>query len=177
MTETVIKLTCKVCNATGEFGSNRKASKAGWFGPSYAKSCPQCAPEARKAAEAKAEEDRAASARREAELEDAWFKAIQAWPGTRRMARWMEGRIKKAEIPYRRHEAATGSIYFYLGDDDVKLRVSNHEAAEGGGYRGQDELGDQHYDEAHGDVNPFNQSQWREVVRTAIEAAEGGNDN
>ena len=60
------------------------------------------------------------------------LKLKDEWPGTKRVARWIQNRLEKSCVEFHRVDAMTGSIYFYTGDD--KLRVSDHEQPEGGAW-------------------------------------------
>ena len=102
------------------------------------------------AAEAEREAERRSAERRENERILAEAEAERAWPGTRRVAYWIEARLRRAGLAVERHEAATGSVY--LAGEGVTVRISDHEPRPFGGYAGQDEYGN---DATHGaaDVN------------------------
>jgi len=115
---------------------------------------------------AEAEANRA----REAEEERRWSEYLerkQAWPGTGRVARWIENRLRKAGIEYRRSPdylpAVGESVYFYLGDGRT-IRVSDHPQPEWGGYKGRGAAGDERYGPADMSIDPWTGTDWREAV-------------
>lgn len=89
--------------------------------------------------------------------------ALAAWPGNRRVARWIENRLRKAEVRYTRFDASTGSIYFETAAD--KLRVADHVQPVGGAYNTETgERGGQ----PTVDVTPWT-ADWRAAVEEIIQ--------
>jgi len=125
---------------------------------------------------------RALEAEREASAReyDEWGKQVEergAWQGNRRVGRWIEGRLQRQGIAYKRKggEAAGESIYFEIENADGEyvgaLRVSDHGQPTGGGYKGRDIVGDVRYGEADIDVNPHSGVDWKEAVDRAVSLA------
>jgi hypothetical protein len=52
------------------------------------------------------------------------YQLQQSWQGNRRVANWVENRLKTSGVEYRRIDALSGSIYFESGE--FKLRIADH---------------------------------------------------
>lgn len=89
--------------------------------------------------------------------------AKAAWAGTKRVARWIQARLEKSGVEFKRVDAMTGSVYFYTRDD--KLRVSDHEQPEGGAWN--HELG-YRAGEPTVNVTPWS-ANWRKAVAEVVE--------
>jgi len=127
-------------------------------------------PAQREAYEAEREAERLAVRARQAAEEERWAEYLErkgSWPGTGRVARWVENRLRKAGINYRRspdrRPAPGESVYFNL-DDGRTIRVSDHRQPEWGGYKGRGMAGDERYGPADVSIDPWTGTDWREVI-------------
>jgi len=127
-------------------------------------------PEQREAYKAERRADAEAASAREQAEEQRWAEYLERkarWPGTGRIARWIENRLHKAGVDYRRSPdyppAAGESVYFYLSDGRT-IRVSDHQQPEWGGYKGRGAAGDERHGAADVCIDPWTGTDWREVV-------------
>lgn len=164
-------LTCAACGKKEHFPSKSRSRKCGWVYGKSGRYCPACANDALAAEWEAGREEREAREQKEYEK---WMREVdekEAWPGNRRIARWIEARLIKVSVHFKRNNTLGGSIYFELRDanDDYcgDLRVADHCSPCGGGYNVEKQ--DRSYGDADIDCNPHSEIDWEAAVAKAVE--------
>mgnify|MGYP001600518954 CR=1 FL=1 len=101
-------------------------------------------------------------------------EARKAWPGNRRVARWIEGRLEKAGLGVRRngYDESGASQYLQVSRDGeylLTVRIADHASPPGGGFSIERQ---ERHGEADVDLYPGCGFDWREAVAKVLARTE-----